>query len=143
MMTCGLLVPTGERKAVVLVIKGGLPLKYRMGGKRVKVHLKVDMDTSVQPYYVTEARIRGSEDPDEWVIMGNHRDAWAYGGVDPSSGTAAMLEMTRNFGTLLREGVRPKRTMVFCSWDGEEYALTGSTECSEQYADELKQKAVA
>jgi N-acetylated-alpha-linked acidic dipeptidase len=123
--------------------QGGLPLKYRMGGKRVKVHLKVDMDTSVQPYYVTEARIRGSEDPDEWVIMGNHRDAWAYGGVDPSSGTAAMLEMTRNFGTLLREGVRPKRTMVFCSWDGEEYALTGSTEWGEQYADELKQKAVA
>ncbi len=123
--------------------QGGLPLKYRLGGKRVRVHLKVDMDTSVQPYYVTEARIRGSENPDEWVVLGNHRDAWAFGGVDPSSGTASMLEMTRNFGELLRQGVRPKRTLVFCSWDGEEYALTGSTEWGEQYADELKKKAVA
>jgi N-acetylated-alpha-linked acidic dipeptidase len=123
--------------------QGGLPLKYRLGGKRVRVHLKVDMDTSVQPYYVTEARIRGSENPDEWIVLGNHRDAWAFGGVDPSSGTAAMLEMTHNLGALLRDGIRPKRTLIFCSWDGEEYALTGSTEWGEQYADELKQNAVA
>lgn len=123
--------------------QGGLPLKYRLGGKRVRVHLKVDMDTRVQPYYVTEARIRGSEAPDEWVILGNHRDAWVYGAVDPSSGTASMLELTRNLGELLRQGVRPKRTLVICSWDGEEYALTGSTEWGEEFADELKQKAVA
>jgi N-acetylated-alpha-linked acidic dipeptidase len=123
--------------------QGGLPLKYRLGGNRVRVHLKVDMDTSVQPYYVTEARIRGADYPDEWVILGNHRDAWVFGGVDPSSGTAAMLELTRNLGELLRQGNRPKRTLVICSWDGEEYALTGSTEWGEQYADELKQKAVA
>jgi N-acetylated-alpha-linked acidic dipeptidase len=123
--------------------QGGLPFKYRVGGKRVVAHLKVDMDTSVQPYYVTEARIRGSESPDEWVVLGNHRDAWVFGGVDPSSGTAAMLEMTRSLGQLLARGIRPKRTLVICSWDGEEYALTGSTEWGEQYADELKQKAVA
>jgi N-acetylated-alpha-linked acidic dipeptidase len=123
--------------------QGGLPLKYKLGGKRVVVHLKVDMDNSTRPYFVTEARIRGSEAPDEWVILGNHRDAWVYGGVDPSSGTAAMLEMTRNLGALLKQGIRPKRTMIFCSWDGEEYALTGSTEWGEQYADELKKKAVA
>jgi N-acetylated-alpha-linked acidic dipeptidase len=123
--------------------QGGLPLKYKLGGKRVVVHLKVDMDNSTRPYFVTEARIRGSEAPDEWVILGNHRDAWVYGGVDPSSGTAAMLEMTRNLGALLKQGIRPKRTMVFCSWDGEEYALTGSTEWGEQYAEELKKKAVA
>jgi len=123
--------------------QGGLPLKYRLGGKRVQVHLKVDMDTRVQPYYVTEARIRGSEAPDEWVILGNHRDAWVYGAVDPSSGTASMLELTRNLGELLRKGIRPKRTLVICSWDGEEYALTGSTEWGEEFADELKQKAVA
>ncbi|MGH9712430.1 MAG: M28 family metallopeptidase [Candidatus Acidiferrales bacterium] len=123
--------------------QGGLPLHYRLGGKRVRVRLKVDMDTRVQPYYVPEARIRGAEFPDEWVILGNHRDAWVFGGVDPSSGTAAMLEMTRNFGQLLHAGIRPKRTLVFCSWDGEEYALTGSTEWGEQYADELKQKTVA
>ena len=123
--------------------QGGLRLKYRLGGKRVQVHLKVDMDTRVQPYYVTEARIRGSEAPDEWVILGNHRDAWVYGAVDPSSGTASMLELTRNLGELLRQGIRPKRTLVICSWDGEEYALTGSTEWGEEFADELKQKAVA
>src|SRR6202522_1039269 len=123
--------------------QGGLPLKYKLGGKRVVVHLKVDMDNTTRPYFVTEARIRGSESPDQWVILGNHRDAWVYGAVDPSSGTAAMLELTRNLGQLLQQGIRPKRTLIFCSWDGEEYALTGSTEWGEQYADELKQKAVA
>ena len=123
--------------------QGGMPVQYRLGGKRVRVHLKVDMDARIQPYFVTEARIRGAESPDEWVILGNHRDAWVFGGVDPSSGTASMLEMTRNLGQLLQAGIRPKRTLIFCSWDGEEYALTGSTEWGEQYADELKQKAVA
>jgi N-acetylated-alpha-linked acidic dipeptidase len=123
--------------------QGGLPLKYRLGGKKARVHLKVSMDTTTVPYYVTEARIRGSQDPDQWIILGNHRDAWVYGAVDPSSGTAALLEMTRDLSKLLVEGIRPKRTLVFCSWDGEEYALTGSTEWGEQYADELKQKAIA
>jgi N-acetylated-alpha-linked acidic dipeptidase len=124
--------------------QGGIKkLKYRLGGAKVVAHLKVDMDQSIQPYYVTEARIRGAEQPDEWVILGNHRDAWAYGAVDPSSGTASMLELTRGLGALLKQGVRPKRTIVVCSWDGEEYALTGSTEWGEQYADELKKKAVA
>jgi N-acetylated-alpha-linked acidic dipeptidase len=123
--------------------QGGLPLKYKLGGKRVVVHLKVNMDTSMRPYYVTEARIRGSLAPDEWVILGNHRDAWVYGAVDPSSGTASLLELTRDLGQLLKKGIRPKRTLIFCSWDGEEYALTGSTEWGEQYADELKQKSVA
>jgi N-acetylated-alpha-linked acidic dipeptidase len=123
--------------------QGGLPLRYRLGGRRVRVHLKVDMNTRVEPYYDVEARIRGAEDPSEWVILGNHRDAWVFGGVDPSSGTASMLELTRNLGELLRQGIRPKRTLIFCSWDGEEYALTGSTEWGEQYADELKQRAVA
>jgi N-acetylated-alpha-linked acidic dipeptidase len=123
--------------------QGGLPLNYRLGGDRVRVHLKVDMDMSVEPYYVAEARIRGAEFPDEWVLLGNHRDAWVFGAVDPSSGTAAMLELTRNLGELLRQGIRPKRTLVLCSWDGEEYALTGSTEWGEQYADELKRNAVA
>jgi N-acetylated-alpha-linked acidic dipeptidase len=123
--------------------QGGLPLHYRLGGKRVRVHLKIDMDTRIQPYYVTEGRIRGAESPDEWVILGNHRDAWVFGGVDPSSGTASMLEMTRNLGQLVRAGIRPRRTLIFCSWDGEEYALTGSTEWGEQFADELKQKTVA
>ena len=122
--------------------QGALPIKYRFTGA-VKAHVKVDMDTSMQPYTVVEARIRGSELPDEWVLLGNHRDAWAFGGVDPSSGTASMMELTRALGELKQRGVRPRRTVVVCSWDGEEYALTGSTEWGEQFADDLKKKLVA
>src|SRR5712691_8005165 len=122
--------------------QGALPITYRFTGT-VKVHVKVDMDTSMQPYTVVEARIRGSEIPDEWVLLGNHRDAWAFGGVDPSSGTASMMELTRSLGELKQRGVRPRRTVVVCSWDGEEYALTGSTEWGEQFADDLKKKLVA
>src|SRR5579872_1265911 len=123
--------------------QGGLPIKYRLGGNRVRVHVKIEMDTSTQPYYVVEGRIRGSELPDEWIVLGNHRDAWVFGGVDPSSGTAAMMEMTRALGQLAKAGIRPRRTLVVCSWDGEEVGLTGSTEWGEQFADELRSKAVA
>jgi N-acetylated-alpha-linked acidic dipeptidase len=122
--------------------QGALPFTYHVGGE-ARVHVKVDMDTSIKPYYDVEARITGSEHPDEWIILGNHRDAWVFGGVDPSSGTASMLELTRNLGALLKKGIRPKRTLVFGDWDGEEYALTGSTEWGEQYADEIKKNAVA
>src|SRR6201997_1125256 len=101
------------------------------------------MDNSIKPYCVVEARIRGAESPDQWVVLGNHRDAWVYGGVDPSSGTASMMEMTRSLGQLLKSGIRPRRTLVICSWDGEEVGLTGSTEWGEQFADDLRQKAVA
>ena len=123
--------------------QGGLPIEYHLGGERAKVHLKIDMDNSIKPYYVTEARIRGAELPDEWVVLGNHRDAWVFGGVDPSSGTASMMEMTRALGELLKSGVRPRRTLIVCSWDGEEVGLTGSTEWGEQFAEELRKKAVA
>jgi N-acetylated-alpha-linked acidic dipeptidase len=122
--------------------RGALPITYRYTGA-VRVHVRVDMDTSIKPYTVVEARIRGSELPDEWVLIGNHRDAWVYGGVDPVSGTAAMLELTRSLGELKRHGRRPRRTIVVCSWDGEEYALTGSTEWGEQFADELRRKLIA
>jgi N-acetylated-alpha-linked acidic dipeptidase len=122
--------------------QGALPITYRLTGA-VKVHVKIDMDTSMQPYTVVEARIRGGELPDEWVLLGNHRDAWAFGGVDPSSGTASMMELTRSIGELKQRGIRPRRTIVVCSWDGEEYALTGSTEWGEQFADDLKKKLVA
>jgi N-acetylated-alpha-linked acidic dipeptidase len=123
--------------------QGGLPIQYRLGGKSVRVHVKIQMDNSIKPYYVVEGRIRGSELPGEWVVMGNHRDAWVFGGVDPSSGTAAMMELTRALGGMARQGIRPRRTLVICSWDGEEIGLTGSTEWGEQYADELRRKAVA
>jgi N-acetylated-alpha-linked acidic dipeptidase len=122
--------------------QGALPFHYRLTGG-VQIHVKVDMDTSTQPYIVVEARIRGSELPDEWVLLGNHRDAWVFGGVDPSSGTASMMELTRALGEMKKNGTRPRRTLVVCSWDGEEYALTGSTEWGEQFADDLKQKLVA
>ena len=123
--------------------QGGLPIKYHLGGERVRARLRIDMDNSVKPYYVVEGRIRGAELPDEWVVLGNHRDAWVFGGVDPSSGTASMMEMTRALGRLKQDGIRPRRTLVICSWDGEEVGLTGSTEWGEQFADELRNKAVA
>jgi N-acetylated-alpha-linked acidic dipeptidase len=123
--------------------QGALPFTYHLGGEQARLHVKVEMNTKIEPYYDVEARITGSEHPDEWIILGNHRDAWVFGGVDPSSGTASMLELTRDLGALLRQGIRPKRTLVFCDWDGEEYALTGSTEWGEQYADKLKKNAVA
>jgi N-acetylated-alpha-linked acidic dipeptidase len=122
--------------------QGALPIEYRLGGAAT-LRVKVDMQTDVQPNYVVEGRLAGSTTPDEWVVMGNHHDAWVFGGVDPSSGTATMMEMTKAFGQLKREGIRPKRTLVFCSWDGEEVTLTGSTEWGEQLAGELKRKAVA
>jgi N-acetylated-alpha-linked acidic dipeptidase len=123
--------------------QGGLPIKYHLGGKRVRVHVKIEMDNSTQPYYVVEGRIRGAQLPDEWIVLGNHRDAWVFGGVDPSSGTASMMELSRALGKLAKQGMRPRRTVVICSWDGEEVGLTGSTEWGEQFADELRNKAVA
>jgi N-acetylated-alpha-linked acidic dipeptidase len=123
--------------------QGGLPFKYHLGGERVRAHLKIDMSETIKPNYVVEARIRGSDHPDEWVLAGNHRDAWVFGAADPSSGTAAMIEMTRGLGQLLKQGIRPKRTLVFLSWDGEETSYAGSAEWSEQFAHELRQKAVA
>ena len=123
--------------------QGGLPIKYHLGGNRVRVHVKIQMDNSTQPYYVVEGRIRGAQLPDEWIVLGNHRDAWVFGGVDPSSGTASMMELTRALGKLAKQGMRPRRTIVVCSWDGEEVGLTGSTEWGEQFAGELRNKAVA
>jgi N-acetylated-alpha-linked acidic dipeptidase len=122
--------------------QGGLGFKYRLTGA-VKAHVKVQMDNSTEPYYDVEARIHGAEFADEWILLGNHHDAWVYGGVDPSSGGASMLELTRVLGTLLKAGHRPRRTLVFCSWDGEEVGLTGSTEWGEQFAEELRHKLVA
>lgn len=123
--------------------QGGLPIRYRLGGERVRVRVKAEMDTRVRPNYVAEARLRGAELPDEWVVMGSHRDAWVFGAVDASSGHAALLELTRALGELKRRGIRPRRTLIACSWDGEEVALTTSTEWGEQFAGELQPKAVA
>jgi N-acetylated-alpha-linked acidic dipeptidase len=123
--------------------QGGLPFAYHVGGtETVRVHLKTSMDYAQRTIWNVEARIDGAELKDRWVIMGNHRDAWVFGAVDPNSGTTAMLETARGFGELLKAGWKPRRTIVLCSWDGEEYGLLGSTEWAEEHAAELKEKAV-
>jgi N-acetylated-alpha-linked acidic dipeptidase len=122
--------------------QGGLPFTYHIGPGPTKVHLKVLMDEPIRSIWNVVGKIKGSEDPDKWVVIGNHRDAWVYGAVDPNSGTASMLELARALGKLAKEGNRPKRSIVFCSWDAEEYTLTGSTEWAEQWVGKLKKDGV-
>jgi N-acetylated-alpha-linked acidic dipeptidase len=109
----------------------------------VTLHVRVVNDDSVRPIWTVIGRLNGQTYPDQWVIAGNHRDAWVYGGVDPSSGTTVMMEMARALGALATSGARPKRTILLASWDAEEYALTSSTEWGEQHERELRDKAVA
>ena len=118
--------------------QGALPFAYHIGGDgAVRVHLTEKMDYAQRTIWDVIGRIPGTENPDEWVIAGNHRDAWVYGAVDPNSGTAAMLEAVHGMGTLLKSGWKPKRTIYFCSWDAEEEGLIGSTEWVEDHAKQL------
>ncbi|HEV2214903.1 MAG TPA: M28 family metallopeptidase, partial [Terracidiphilus sp.] len=113
--------------------QGALPFRYHIGDTdAVRVHLVSKQDYERRLIWDVIGKIKGSEFPDEWVIAGNHRDAWTFGAVDPNSGTAAMLEAVHGLGALLKQGWRPKRTMIFCSWDAEEEGLIGSTEWVEQ-----------
>jgi N-acetylated-alpha-linked acidic dipeptidase len=124
--------------------QGGLPFAYHVGGTNdVKLRLKTDMDYKLRTIWNVVARIDGNEEKDRWVVLGNHRDAWVFGAVDPNSGSSAMLEVGRGFGELLKQGWKPRRTIILCSWDAEEYGLIGSTEWAEEMADELRAKAVA
>jgi len=124
--------------------QGGLPFAYHLGGTNdVKLRLKTDMDYKQRKIWDVVTRIDGNEEKDRWVILGNHRDAWVFGAVDPNSGTSAMLEVGRGFGALLKQGWKPRRTIILCSWDAEEYGLIGSTEWAEEFADDLREKAVA
>jgi N-acetylated-alpha-linked acidic dipeptidase len=124
--------------------QGGLPFPYHLGGTNdVKLRLKTDMDYKQRTIWDVVATIDGNEEKDRWVILGNHRDAWVFGAVDPNSGSSAMLEVGRGFGQLLKAGWKPRRTIILCSWDAEEYGLIGSTEWAEELAPELKEKAVA
>jgi N-acetylated-alpha-linked acidic dipeptidase len=123
--------------------QGSLPFTYHVGPGPATLRVEVDMDGETRSIWVVEGRIRGSEKPDETVILGNHRDAWVYGAVDPSSGTATLLEAARVLGKMKRDGQRPRRTLVFASWDAEEWHLTGSTEWGEEFAAELGKGAVA
>jgi N-acetylated-alpha-linked acidic dipeptidase len=122
--------------------QGALPFTYHVGSGHVRVHMKLVMDYRERPLYDVVAKLRGSVD-DQWVILGNHHDAWVYGAADPNSGTASLLETARALGELARSGWRPRRTIVICNWDGEEPGLLGSTEWVEQHRAELQSKAVA
>ena len=121
--------------------RGALPITYRVGPGAAKVHLKVSFNWDMKTLYDVIARIPGSTYPDEWIIRGNHHDAWVNGAEDPVAGTVALLEEARGLGTLVEQGWRPKRTIVYCVWDGEEEALLGSTEWAEDHAEELQRKA--
>jgi N-acetylated-alpha-linked acidic dipeptidase len=122
--------------------RGGLPITYHFGPGPGKVHLKVSSNWDMKPLYDVIAKIPGSTYPDEWIIRGNHHDAWVNGAEDPISGMVTVLEEARSMGELLKQGWKPKRTIIYCAWDGEEPGLLGSTEWVETHVEELKKHAV-
>src|SRR6202167_2071274 len=117
--------------------QGALPFTYHVGPGPVRVKMHLKQDYQFRTLWDVTGRVRGRELPEEWVVAGNHRDAWGYGAVDPNSGTAAMLEAVHGVGELMKSGWKPKRTMIFASWDGEEEGLMGSTEWAEQHEADL------
>jgi N-acetylated-alpha-linked acidic dipeptidase len=121
--------------------RGALPLSYHVGAGPAKVHLKVVSNWDIKPVNDIIAKISGSTDPDTWIIRGNHHDAWVNGAEDPISGQVALLEEAHAMATLVKQGWKPKRTIIYCAWDGEEPMLLGSTEWAEYHGDELKQHA--
>ncbi|MEO5891017.1 MAG: transferrin receptor-like dimerization domain-containing protein, partial [Ferruginibacter sp.] len=131
-----------EGQVVPASWRGALPITYHVGPGKNKVHLKLDFDWQIKPIYNVIAKLKGSDFPDEWVIRGNHHDAWVNGAGDPLSGQAAMMEEARSIGDMAKTGWKPKRTIVYCAWDGEEPGLLGSTEWVELHEKELRQKAV-
>jgi N-acetylated-alpha-linked acidic dipeptidase len=122
--------------------RGALPFTYHVGPGKATVHLKLAFNWDIKPINDVIARLPGSQWPDEWVIRGNHHDGWVNGAGDPLSGMSAMLEEARGVSELVKTGWKPKRTMIYCAWDGEEPGLLGSTEWVEYHGDELRQKAV-
>ena len=123
--------------------KGALPITYHIGPGPAKVHLKLEFNWELKPAYDVIATMKGSTLPDEWVIRGNHHDAWVHGANDPISGLVALMEEARVVGDLVKQGHQPKRTMMYCAWGAEEQGLLGSTEWVETHAKELKEKVVA
>ncbi|MCL4144554.1 UNVERIFIED_CONTAM: hypothetical protein GTU68_003344 [Idotea baltica] len=123
--------------------RGALPITYHIGPGPAKVRLKVEFEWKLTSAYNVIAKLKGSEYPDQWVIRGNHHDAWVNGAADPISGMVALMEEARAVGELVKTGWKPKRTMVYCAWDAEEPGLLGSTEWVEHHADELRLKGVA
>ncbi len=138
--------PLSYKDARVILEALGNPHRSRAvtrSGTDVLVHMRVRSDDRVRPIWTVTGLLRGSERPDDLVIVGNHRDGWIYGGVDPSSGSAALVELARTLGELARGGWRPKRSILFASWDAEEFTLTSSTEWGEQHEAQLSEHAVA
>lgn len=123
--------------------RGGLGITYHVGPGPAKVHLKVKSNWKTEPVYDVIGKIAGSTSPDEWVIRGNHHDGWVNGAEDPTSGQAALIEEARALGELVKSGWKPKRTIIYCAWDGEEPGLLGSTEWAEQHYDDLRAHGVA
>jgi N-acetylated-alpha-linked acidic dipeptidase len=123
--------------------RGALPITYHLGPGASTVHLNILMDNSTHPLYDVIARIPGTEFPDQWIVEGNHHDAWVHGASDPLSGAAPLMETARTLAELMRSGWRPRRTLVIAFWDGEEFGLAGSTEWMEKHQDELDQRLVA
>jgi N-acetylated-alpha-linked acidic dipeptidase len=121
--------------------RGALPITYRIGPGPARVHLKLSFDWSLKRVHNVIARLPGSTYPDEWIVRGNHHDAWVNGAQDPASGMSAELEEARALGELVKQGWRPKRTIVYAAWDGEEQGLLGSTEWVEHNLAELREKA--
>lgn len=122
--------------------RGALPITYKVGPGPAKVHLKVSFKWQMVKIHNVIARLHGSTYPNEWILRGNHHDAWVNGAEDPVSGLAPMLEEARALGLLVKQGWKPKRTIIYCAWDGEEQGLLGSTEWVEAHADELRTNAV-
>jgi N-acetylated-alpha-linked acidic dipeptidase len=122
--------------------RGGLPIAYHVGPGPATVHLKVLSDWRQHTLYDVIAKIRGAQQPDRWIVRGNHHDAWVFGAADPLSGQVALMAEAKAIGKLVKDGWRPRRTLVYASWDGEEPGLLGSTEWVETHADELRAKAV-
>ena len=123
--------------------RGGLPITYHLGPGPAKVHLRVASNWDLKPLYDVIATMRGSDSPDQWVIRGNHHDAWVNGADDPVSGMSAVLEEARVLGELHKQGWNPRRTVIYCAWDGEEPGLLGSTEWVEEHGNDLSAHAVA
>ncbi len=123
--------------------RGGLPITYHIGPGPAKVHLKLEFDWKLTPAHNVIATLKGSKYPDQWVMRGNHHDAWVHGANDPVSGMIALMEEARVVGELAKKGQRPKRTIVYGAWDAEEPGLIGSTEWVEDHEKELQQKLVA
>jgi N-acetylated-alpha-linked acidic dipeptidase len=123
--------------------RGALPITYHLGPGSTTVHMNVAMDNSTRPLYDVIARIPGSDFPDQWVLDGNHHDAWVHGASDPLSGAASLMETARTLAGMVRTGWKPRRTILLAFWDGEEFGLIGSTEWMEKHADELDRNLVA